>query len=95
MNYPLLDAFWTMLFLFFWILWLFLVVRIIFSIFRSHDLTGWGKAGWLVLVILVPFIGVLIYVVARGSKLAEDQVTTGGAAQDDRIRAYERWEQRR
>jgi putative oligomerization/nucleic acid binding protein/phospholipase D-like protein len=65
-SYPLLNAFLTMFWLFIWILWIFLVVRIILDIFRSHDLGGWAKAGWLVFVILLPFLGVFVYLIARG-----------------------------
>ena len=65
MDYPLLNVFLTMLYCFFWILWIFLVIRIIFDIFRSRDLSGWGKAGWLLLVIILPFLGVFIYLIVR------------------------------
>ncbi|KJS55785.1 membrane protein [Streptomyces rubellomurinus subsp. indigoferus] len=68
-DYPLLNVFWTMLELFLWILWIFLLFKIITDIFRSHDLSGWGKAGWLVLVILLPLIGVLAYLIARGDSM--------------------------
>lgn len=70
-DYPLLNIFWTMLELFLWILWFFLLFKIITDIFRSHDLGGWGKAGWLVLVILLPLIGVLIYLIARGQSMTK------------------------
>ncbi|WP_395296717.1 SHOCT domain-containing protein [Kitasatospora hibisci] len=73
-NYPLLNIFWTMLELFLWILWFFLLFKIITDIFRSHDLSGWGKAGWLILVILIPLIGVLAYVIARGRSMGERDV---------------------
>ncbi|WP_327676116.1 SHOCT domain-containing protein [Kitasatospora sp. NBC_00458] len=73
-NYPLLNIFWTMLELFLWILWFFLLFKIITDIFRSHDIGGWAKAGWLILVILVPLIGVLIYVIARGKSMGERDV---------------------
>jgi hypothetical protein len=68
-NYPLLNIFWTMLWLFLWILWLFLLFRIITDVFRSPDLGGWGKAGWSLFVILLPFLGVLSYVIVRGSSM--------------------------
>lgn len=70
-NYPLLDLFWTMLELFLWILWFFLLFKILGDIFRSHDLSGWGKAGWIVLVIILPFLGVLLYVIFRGRSMGE------------------------
>ncbi|MGA5816723.1 SHOCT domain-containing protein [Kitasatospora sp. NPDC094028] len=70
-DYPLLNVFWTMLELFLWILWIFLLFKIITDVFRSHDLSGWGKAGWLVLVIFLPLIGVLAYLIARGDSMHE------------------------
>jgi hypothetical protein len=54
-----------------WIWWLFLLFRIIFDIFRRHDLGGWGKAGWLILTLIIPFLGVLIYVIVNGQGMAE------------------------
>jgi hypothetical protein len=74
-NYPLLNVFWTMLYLFLWILWIFLLFRIIFDIFRSSDLSGWGKAGWSIFVILLPFLGVFVYVIVRGSSMHTRDVT--------------------
>ncbi len=60
-GYPLLDAFWTMFLFFCWLLWIFLVVYVLLDIFRSRDIGGWGKAGWIILVIFLPLIGVLAY----------------------------------
>ena len=71
MDYPLLNLFLTMLYFFLWIAWLFLLFRIIIDIFRSQDLGGWGKAGWTILILFVPFLGVLIYLIARGSSMQE------------------------
>ncbi len=68
-DYPLLNLFWTMLWFFLWIMWLFLLFRVIMDIFRSHDLGGWAKAGWLVLTLVLPYLGVLIYVIARGRSM--------------------------
>src|SRR5437762_14350322 len=70
-DYPLLNLFWTMLELFVWVLWFFLLFRIIIDIFRSQDLGGWGKALWLIFVIIVPFLGVLVYVIARGGSMGQ------------------------
>jgi hypothetical protein len=69
-DYPLLNLFWTMLWFSLWALWLFLIVRVVIDIFRSHDLNGWGKAGWLAFVIVLPYLGVLVYLIARGDKLS-------------------------
>lgn len=65
-DYPLLGAFWTMMWIFLWVLWLFLLFRIILDVFRDDTLSGWAKTGWLVFVVVLPFLGVLVYVLARG-----------------------------
>jgi len=70
MNYPLLDVFWTMLEFFIWIMWFFLLFRVIGDIFRNHESSGWNKTLWLILVLLVPFLGVFIYVIVHGSDMS-------------------------
>jgi uncharacterized membrane protein YcjF (UPF0283 family) len=70
-NYPVLGAFLTMLWFFLWVIWIIILFRVILDIFRSHDLGGWGKAGWLFFVIVLPFLGVFVYLIARGHKMAE------------------------
>jgi hypothetical protein len=78
-----------MLWFFLWILWFFLLFRIILDIFRSKDLGGWGKAGWLIFVIILPFLGVFIYLIARGSKMTQRDVEDA-QARDQAMRAYVR-----
>ncbi|MFJ7589819.1 SHOCT domain-containing protein [Streptomyces sp. NPDC097617] len=73
-DYPLLNIFWTMLYLFLWIMWFFLLFKIITDIFRDHSLGGWGKAGWLIFVLLLPFLGVFVYLIARGRSMGERDV---------------------
>ncbi|MEV4428135.1 SHOCT domain-containing protein [Streptomyces sp. R-07] len=73
-DYPLLNVFWTMLWFFIWIMWLFLLFKVITDIFRDHSLSGWGKAGWLIFCILLPYIGVLVYVIARGKSMGQRDV---------------------
>ncbi|MGW7594547.1 SHOCT domain-containing protein, partial [Streptomyces rubiginosohelvolus] len=73
-DYPLLNLFWTMLWFFLWIMWLFLLFRVIMDIFRSHDLSGWAKAGWLILALVLPYVGVLVYVIARGKSMGKRDV---------------------
>jgi hypothetical protein len=70
-DYPVLNLFWTMLIIALWVLWFILLFWVITDIFRSHDLSGWGKAAWLIGVILLPFVGVLIYVVVRGEGIGQ------------------------
>jgi Short C-terminal domain/Phospholipase_D-nuclease N-terminal len=86
-NYPLLDIFLSMLYFFCWILWILLLFWIILDIFRSQDLSGWGKAGWLVFVIFLPLIGVLVYLIARGRSMSDRQAQDA-KARDEAARAY-------
>ncbi|MDH6143479.1 hypothetical protein P3T35_005514 [Kitasatospora sp. GP30] len=86
-NYPLLNLFWTMLEFFLWIVWLFLLFKVITDIFRSHDLRGWGKAGWVFFVIIVPFLGVLVYLIARGHSMGERDVEQAKRSEAD-FQAY-------
>ncbi|MFH9728242.1 SHOCT domain-containing protein [Streptomyces sp. NPDC017254] len=80
-DYPLLDIFWTMLWFFLWIMWFFLLFRIITDIFRDDEMNGWGKAGWLIFCILLPFLGVLVYVIARGSSMTKRDVKHAQASE--------------
>ncbi|MDN0197386.1 SHOCT domain-containing protein [Streptomyces sp. S.PNR 29] len=73
-DFPLLSAFWTVMWIFLWILWFVLLFRIILDIFRDDTLSGWGKAGWLVFVCLLPFLGVFVYVIARGKDMGRREV---------------------
>ncbi|MET9464829.1 SHOCT domain-containing protein [Streptomyces sp. NPDC006544] len=70
-DYPLLNLFWTMLYLFLWVVWFFLLFKVITDLFRDHELNGWAKAGWLILVIVLPYLGVFIYLIARGRSMGE------------------------
>lgn len=68
---PLLDLFWTMLWFFLFIAWIWLLISIITDIFRSDDLSGWVKALWTLFVIIVPWLGALIYLIARGDSMQQ------------------------
>jgi hypothetical protein len=73
-DYPLLGVFWTMFIWFLWIAWIVVLFRVFADIFRSDDLSGWGKAAWSLFTIAVPFLGVLVYLIARGGSMAERDV---------------------
>ncbi|MFI1360760.1 SHOCT domain-containing protein [Streptomyces sp. NPDC020898] len=73
-DYPLLSAFWTMLVFFLWIMWFVLLFRIITDIFRDDRLSGWAKAGWLAFCVLLPFLGVFVYVIARGRNMGRREI---------------------
>ncbi|AIA01841.1 SHOCT domain-containing protein [Streptomyces noursei] len=65
-DYPVLGAFWTAMWVFLWIMWVILLFRVVLDVFRDDTMNGWAKAGWLVFVLVLPFLGVFVYVVARG-----------------------------
>lgn len=81
-GYPLLNVFLTMMWFSIWLLWLFLLVRVILDLFRSHDLSGLAKAGWLAFVIILPFVGVLVYLIVRGKNIAEHDERKGNVQQN-------------
>jgi hypothetical protein len=70
-DYPLLNAFWTMLVFFAWVIWFWMLIVIFSDLFRRNDVSGWGKAGWFVLILFLPYIGVLVYLIAQGKHMAE------------------------
>jgi hypothetical protein len=78
---PLLDLFFSMLWFFLFFAWIWLVVSVFFDIFRSPDLSGWGKAGWSLFVLLVPFLGVLIYLGVRGGDMQKRKLDDAAAQQ--------------
>jgi hypothetical protein len=82
-NYPLLDIFLTTMWFFLWVLWIFLLVRVFMDLFRDPDIGGWGKAGWAVFLIVLPFLGVFVYLIARGKGMAERQAKEMAAAESD------------
>src|SRR6202167_6826920 len=86
-NYPLLNPFWAILYFFVFFLWLMILFRVIWDIFRSHDLSGLGKAGWLLFILILPFLGVFVYVVARGGSMHERDVRVA-QAQDQALRSW-------
>jgi len=86
-SYPLLGAFWTILEIFLWVIWIWILIMIMIDIFRSRDLSGWGKALWFLFVLLIPLIGVLVYLIVRGGSMHERAVQQA-QQQDKEFRAY-------
>jgi hypothetical protein len=86
-SYPLLGAFWTIFEIFLWILWFWVLIYVFVDIFRSRDLSGWAKALWFLFVLIIPLIGVLVYVIARGGKMQEHTVQAE-QQQDQAFRTY-------
>ena len=86
-SYPLLNLFWTMLEFFLWVVWIWLLIWVFIDIFRSRDLSGWAKALWVLFVVILPFLGVLVYLIARGTNMHE-RAERQAAQQDQARRAY-------
>jgi hypothetical protein len=86
-SYPLLGAFWTIFIIFLWVLWFWILITVFIDIFRSHDLNGLEKTLWFLFVLIIPLIGVLVYLIARGGKMHE-HAARDARAQDDAFRAY-------
>jgi hypothetical protein len=80
-SYPFLDVFWTILIFFVWVAWFMLLFRVIGDIFRRHDIGGGGKVLWLIFVIVVPFLGVFVYLIAESKGMAERDIERARASQ--------------
>ena len=88
-SYPFLDLLWTMLIFFLWVMWFWLLITVFADIFRRHDLSGWGKTGWLIFVIFLPFLGVFIYLITQNDGMTERNMAQAHAQRaqfDDSIR---------
>jgi hypothetical protein len=68
------QVFWSMVWFFLFFMWIWLVITIFADIFRSRDLSGWGKALWTIFVVFLPWLGVLVYLIARGKKMQENAI---------------------
>ena len=81
------QVFWSMLWFFLWIIWFWLLIMVFTDIFRSRDLSGWGKALWSIFVIVLPYLGVFIYLIARGNRMSEN-AQEAAQQQDAAFRQY-------
>jgi hypothetical protein len=79
-DYPFMDVFWSMLVFFLWVAWLLILFRVFADIFRRHDISGWGKAAWCVFVIVLPFLGVFVYLIAEGRDMGRRDMEQSAAA---------------
>jgi ABC-type multidrug transport system fused ATPase/permease subunit len=89
-DYPFLDVLWTMLVIFAWVIWFWLLITVFADLFRRHDTSGGMKALWIIFVIILPFLGVLIYLIANGGGMAErnmQQAQAQQASMDQYIRS--------
>jgi hypothetical protein len=89
-DYPFLNILWSMIIFFVWVTWIWMMILILSDVFRRPDLSGWGKAGWTIFLIVLPFLGALIYLIAQSDGMAERraQDAQGQKAQmDDYVRS--------
>jgi hypothetical protein len=89
-DYPFLNILWTMIIFFAWVVWIWMMIVILTDVFRRRDIGGWAKAAWIVFLIVLPFVGVLVYLIAQHDGLAERRnkdLREQQAVVDDHIRA--------
>jgi hypothetical protein len=89
-DYPFLDVLWTMILFFAWVAWIWILIGILSDVFRRRDIGGWAKAGWCVFLIVLPFLGVLIYLVAEHDGMTErglERAETSQRRFDEHVRS--------
>lgn len=88
-SYPFLSVFWDILIFFAWVIFIWIAITVLIDVFRRHDMSGWAKAAWVVLVVILPWIGVLSYLIVNHTGMAERRASDTRAAQaqfDDYVR---------
>ena len=88
-SYPFLDILWTTLIFFAWVIFIWIAITVLIDVFRRHDLSGWAKAAWVIFIVILPWIGVLVYLIVNHSGMAERRVKEVQSSQaqfDDYVR---------
>jgi hypothetical protein len=88
-SYPFLDILWTTLIFFAWVIFIWIAITVLIDVFRRDDLSGWGKAAWTIFIVILPWIGVLVYLIAQHQGMAERRAKDVSASQaqfDDAVR---------
>lgn len=80
-DYPFLDVLWTMFVIFAWVIWFWLLITVFADLFRRHDTSGWAKVAWVVFVIVLPYLGVLVYLLVQHEGMAERNRKAAEASQ--------------
>ena len=86
-NYSFGDVLWSFFVFFAWVIWFWLLITVFSDLFRRHDLSGWGKTGWIILVIVLPYIGVFIYILAEHDGMAQ-RTNAMAQAQQQQLDSY-------
>jgi hypothetical protein len=88
-SYPFLDILWTTLVVFAWVIFIWIAITVLIDVFRRHDISGWGKAGWTIFIVILPWIGVLVYLIVNHDGMNERRMKEAQVAQsqfDDYVR---------
>ena len=88
-DYPFMDVLWSMIIFFFWVIWIWIVITVLIDVFRRHDIGGFSKALWVIFVVILPWLGVLIYLIAEHDGMRERSIKQAQAQQqqfDDYVR---------
>ena len=88
-DYPFMDLLWSMIIFFFWVIWIWIVITVLIDIFRRHDIGGFAKAAWVIFVVILPWLGVLIYLIAEHDGMRERSIKQAQGQQqafDDYVR---------
>jgi hypothetical protein len=88
-DYPFMDVLWSMIIFFFWVIWIWIVITVLIDVFRRHDIGGFAKALWVIFVVILPWLGVLIYLIAEHDGMRErsmKQAQTEKKAFDEYVR---------
>ena len=80
-DYSFMDVFWSMIIFFFWVIWIWIVITVLIDVFRRHDIGGFAKAAWVIFVVILPWLGVLIYLIAQHDGMRERSVKQAQAQQ--------------
>ena len=88
-DYPFIDVLWSMIIFFFWVIWIWIVITVLIDVFRRHDIGGWAKAAWVIFVVILPWLGVLVYLIVEHDGMRERSVSQAQAQRqqfDDYVR---------
>ena len=89
-DYSFMDVFWSMIIFFFWVIWIWIVITVLIDVFRRGDIGGFAKAAWVIFVVILPWLGVLIYLIAQHDgmqKRSMDQAVAQKQAFESQVRA--------
>ena len=82
-DYPFMDVFWSMIIFFFWVIWIWIVITVLMDVFRRHDIGGWAKAAWVIFVVVLPWLGVLIYLIVEHDGMRDRSVKQAQAQKQE------------